>query len=201
MEVAHVCSSKRERETTTTTLNTLPLYWSPLTPPPTPNPRGLTPTNLSLSYTVGPPSPHPLPPTHKDYNHKLNTLAHYWFPITPPPTPNPQGLTSTNLSLSYTAAPPHPTPYPQPTGNKYISYMYSDIAQAAPRGGIIGMQLNFFYLLLFTILFYKKNSVYLEMTPKGIITNLYNNYLFIEYIHSKVIYIVSCTYSFMGVVV
>ena len=41
----------------------------------------------------------------------------------------------------------------------------------------------FFNLLLFTILFYKKNSVHLEMTPppQGIITNLHNNNLFIKF--------------------
>ena len=73
-----------------------------------------------------------------------NSNIKYYYINGPPhltPYPNPQGLTPTNFSLSYTAGPTSPHhPMPNPQGLSYvvsylnlcISHIYSDIAQAAP---------------------------------------------------------------------
>ena len=106
---------------------------NPFPPPPTPNPQGLTPTNLQQSHTNGPPYPKPTGSTTQ-----LTTLTHLWTPLPPPlppahreyhpptynshtlmdtttptPTPNSQVVPPTNLQLSHTNGPP----YPKSTGS------------------------------------------------------------------------------------
>ena len=72
----------------------------------------------------GPPVPHPLLPTQREYRlPTYNTHTLKGAP-TPTPTPDPQGVPPTNLQYSYTKGTPHPHPLP-PTHREYHPPTYN----------------------------------------------------------------------------